>query len=81
MKIVNDHVELSGRPSIRDERAVYKIASAMYKLLRPDGEYDEEVIKLCGDLAVELRNRVRARLHALLPDEYPSQPLTWRLRG
>jgi len=34
--IIRDNVEIIGQPSIRDERAITKIASALYKLLRPD---------------------------------------------
>ena len=79
-KIIVESVELLGRPSIRDERAVIKLASAMYKLLRPDGEYDREVLEASLNLAVEFRNRVRAKLHEMLPDEYPGEPLAWRLR-
>jgi len=80
-KIIHDHVEITGAPSIRDERAVVKLASAMYKLLRPDGEYDRDVLELSIDLAMELRNRIRMKLHEMIPDEYPDTRLEARIRG
>ena len=80
-KIIQDHVEITGMPSIRDERAVIKLASAMYKLLRPDLEYDKEVLEISMDLAVEMRTRVRRKLHDLIPSEFPRESLSWRRRG
>lgn len=41
-KVIADFVEITGNPSVRDERSILKLA-AMYKLLRPDGEQDREV--------------------------------------
>ena len=79
-KIIADSVEIGGRPSIRDERAVVKLASAMYKLLRPDGDYDKEVLELSLNFAVEMRNRIRRKLHQMIPSEFPEEPLTWRYR-
>jgi len=75
---------LKGEPSIRDERAVLKIASAMYKLLRPDakasGGPDKEVLEVSMDIAVELRNRIREKLHEMIPSEFPGKPLEWRFK-
>ena len=79
--IIRERVELLGQPSIRDERAAIKIASALYKLLRPDLELDREVLEISMDLAIELRNRVRERLHEMIPNEFPGKPLEWRLRA
>jgi len=78
--ILREKTSLSGEPSIRDERAVYKIASTMYKLLRPDLEYDREILEISMDLAVEMRNRTREKLHEMIPNEFPAEPLEWRLR-
>jgi len=78
--ILREKTSLLGDPSIRDERAVYKIASAMYKLLRPDLEYDREALEISMGLAVELRNRVREKLHEMIPSEFPGKPLEWKLR-
>jgi len=80
-KIIQDHVEITGDPSIRDERAVVKLASAMYKLLRPDGEYDREVLGISVEIALELRDRVRRKLHEMIPGEYPDARLGGRIRG
>jgi ATP-dependent Lon protease len=79
--IIRDNVEITGQPSIRDERAITKIASALYKLLRPDLTFDREVLEISMDLAVELRNRVREKLHEMIPSEFPGRPLEWRVRG
>jgi ATP-dependent Lon protease len=84
--IIRDNVEITGQPSIRDERAITKIASALYKLLRPDllgpgSALDREALEISMDLAVELRNRVREKLHEMIPSEFPGRPLEWRVRG
>ena len=79
-KIIQEKIKLLGDPTIRDERAVYKLASAMYKLLRPDLEYDREVLDTCMDLAVEYRNYIRSKLHGIVPSEFPSKPLEWGLK-
>ena len=78
--ILSEKTSLSGDPSIRDERAVYKIASAIYKLLRLDLEYDREILEISIGLAVELRSRVREKLHEMIPSEFPSRALDWRSR-
>jgi len=77
--LIRDRVEILGEPSIRDERSVVKLASAMYKLLRPNLEYDKQALEISMDLAVELRNRVREKLHEIIPSEFPGKPLEWRL--
>ncbi len=79
-KIIQERVELLNQPTIRDERAVYKIASAMYKLLRPDLEYDREAMEICMDIAVEFRNKIREKLHGMIPGEFSGKPLEWRFR-
>ena len=79
--IVKDRVEILGEPSIRDERAVIKLASAIYKLLGPDLQFDREAFEISMDLAVELRNRIREKLHEMIPSEFPGKPLEWKLRN
>jgi ATP-dependent Lon protease len=78
--IIRGNVEVVGQPSIRDERAITKIASALYKLLRPDLEFDGEALEISMNLAIELRNRIREKLHEMIPSEFPREPLEWRLR-
>jgi len=80
-RIIQERVEITGEPSIRDERAVVKLASAMYKLLRPDLGFDKEALEISMDLAVELRSRIREKLHEMIPNEFPGQPLEWRMRA
>jgi ATP-dependent Lon protease len=79
--IIRDNTEIAGQPSIRDERAVTKIASALYKLLRPDLTFDRKVLEISMDLAVELRNRIRKKLNEMIPSEFPGKLLEWRLRA
>jgi ATP-dependent Lon protease len=78
--IIRDNTEIAGQPSIRDERAVTKIASALYKLLRPDLTFDRKVLEISMDLAVELRNRIRKKLNEMIPSEFPGKLLELRLR-
>jgi len=78
--IIRDNTEIAGQPSIRDERAVTKIASALYKLLRPDLTFDREVLEISMDLAAELRNRIRKKLNEMIPSEFPGKLLELRLR-
>ena len=78
--ILREKTGLLVDPGIRDERGVYNIACAMYKLIRPDLEYDREVLEISMGLAVELRSRVREKLHEMIPSEFPGKPLEWRLR-
>ncbi|MEM3398026.1 MAG: BREX system Lon protease-like protein BrxL [Nitrososphaerota archaeon] len=79
-KIFVERVELLNQPTIRDERAVYKIASTMYKLLRPDIEYDREIMEICMDIVVEYRNKIREKLHGMIPGEFHGKLLEWRFR-
>jgi ATP-dependent Lon protease len=54
----------------RDQRAVMKTASAMLKLLYPNGRIaDEELEEVLG-LACEFRQRVRDQLNLISPGEY-----------
>jgi len=78
--IVRGRVEILGEPSIRDERSILKLASAIYKLLRPDLDFDREILETSMDLAVELRSRVREKLHEKIPSEFPKNPLEWRMK-
>ena len=78
--IVRGRVEILGEPSIRDERSILKLASAIYKLLRPDLDFDREILETSMDLAVELRSRVREKLHEKIPSEFPRNPLEWRMK-
>ena len=79
--IIREKIELMNEPTIRDERSITKLASAIYKLLRPDLEYDREVLEISMDLSIELRNRIREKLHEMVPEEFSSKPIEWRFKN
>jgi len=54
----------------RDQRAIMKTASALLKLLYPDGRLSDEELEETLMLACELRQRVRDQLHLISPGEY-----------
>ncbi len=78
---ISQHVEFSDNFTIRDERAVKKIASGLLKLLFPHGEWDKSELSLVMDIALEYRQRVREWLHILAPGEFPKERLSYRIRG
>ena len=78
---IGQHVEFSDNFTIRDERAVKKIASGLLKLLFSHGEWDKSELSLVMDIALEYRQRVREWLHILAPGEFPKERLSYRIRG
>ena len=78
---IGQYVEFSDNFTIRDERAVKKIASGLLKLLFPHGEWDKSELSLVMDIALEYRQRVREWLHILAPGEFPKERLSYRIRG
>ena len=79
--LVEQHFELTGSYTIRDERGVRKLLAGMLKLLFPHGEFDRDELKGVADLAVELRQRIAGLLTSLSPAEYPPKSLGIRVRG
>lgn len=66
-------VDLANTPqgvSGRDQRAILKTASALVKLLYPNGKLTDEELTEVLLLACELRQRVREQLHLMAPGEY-----------
>jgi len=78
---IGQYVEFSDNFTIRDERAVKKIASGLLKLLSLHGEWDKSELDLVMDIALEYRQRVRGWLHILAPGEFPKERLSYRIRG
>jgi len=64
----------------RDQRAVFKTASGLLKLMYPDGRVGEEELEEVLLLACELRQRVRNQLHIIAPGEYDRVRLGVRIR-
>jgi ATP-dependent Lon protease len=65
-------VEASG-VTIRDEKAIKKVASGMLKLLCPDGKYSETDLSLAMKVAVDGRQRVNSLLSFVSPREFPRE--------
>lgn len=78
---IGQYVEFSDNFTIRDERAVKKIASGLLKLLFPHSEWDKSELSLVMDIALEYRQRVREWLHILAPGEFPKERLSCRIKG
>lgn len=74
-----DTAKTPGGISGRDQRAVMKNASALLKLLYPDGRLTGEELEEILLLACELRQRVRDQLHLIAPGEYDQVKLGVRL--
>jgi ATP-dependent Lon protease len=80
-KLVEDHLELVGKYTIRDERAVRKLITGITKLLFPHGEFDITELKNITRMAIDLRIEVIKLLNKLEPHEFPLNQLDVRVRG
>lgn len=80
-KFIEQHVELVGNYTIRDEIAVKKLLSALTKLLFPHGEFDREELRAIASLVVELRQNVVNILSRVAPSEFKWKRLDARVRG
>lgn len=65
----------------RDQRAVFKMASGLLKLLHPHGEATDDDLEEILQLACELRQRVREQLHLMAPGEYDRVKIGARLKS
>ena len=65
----------------RDQRAVFKTASGMLKLLHPHGQVSDADLEEVLQLGCELRQRVREQLHLISPGEYDKVQLGVRMTG
>lgn len=79
--IIDQEVELSGDYSIREERAVKKVASGLFKLLIPNESFSKSELKIIMDVATEYRKRVNDWLHILEPGEFPKKRFEYDVRG
>ena len=79
--LVEQHVELVGNYTIRDEKAVKKLLSGMIKLIFPHGEFDKSELKIIINIAVELRQNIVNILSELAPHEFPKKQLSARVLG
>ncbi len=79
--LVEQHVELVGNYTIRDEKAVKKLLSGIIKLVFPHGEFDSRELKDIVDIIVELRQNVVNILSELAPQEFPRKQLGAQVLG
>uniref|UniRef100_A0A7J3ZK12 BREX system Lon protease-like protein BrxL n=1 Tax=Fervidicoccus fontis TaxID=683846 RepID=A0A7J3ZK12_9CREN len=79
--LVEQHVELVGEYTIRDERAVKKLLSGLVKLVFPHKEFDSSELRKLAAIAVELRQNVVGVLSELSPHEFPRKTLSVRVVG
>ncbi len=79
-RMVLDYVELGKGFTIRDEKAIARIVSGMIKIIAPHGELDKHLFKEIVDLAVKTRSYTKHLLHTLLPSEYPTPILEYKIR-
>ncbi|TLX96780.1 MAG: BREX system Lon protease-like protein BrxL [Thaumarchaeota archaeon] len=81
--IINERVTLEGSGNasvtIRDEKAIRKLASGMLKLLCPDRNCSDADLSLCMDMAVEGRRGVNDLLHSLSPNEFEQKRFSYSL--
>ena len=79
--IVEQHFELVGNYTIRDEKAVKKLLSGLLKLVVPHGEFDRKELEEVASTAVELRQNVVNILSEMAPQEFPRKRLEIRVMG
>jgi ATP-dependent Lon protease len=72
--IFSDRVEFESSTeegvTIREEKAIKKVASGMLKLLCPDKRCEDEEVSMAMKVAVEGRQRVNALLSLISPAEF-----------
>lgn len=66
--------------TIRDRKAVERIATGLTRVLFPDMRVDEEGMRAIIDVAVELRQRVHAQLTRMDPGNYKKKVMQFRGR-
>lgn len=79
--LIEEHVELLGHYTIRDERAVRRLASGVVKLVYPSGEVERQTLSRILKLVVGLRNSIVRLLSTMSPSEYPPKELDVAVRA
>ena len=79
--LVEEHVELLGHYTIRDEKAVRRLISGILKLIYPNGEVEPQTLSRILNLVVGLRNNVVKLLSSMSPKEYPPKELGVTVRA
>ncbi len=59
--------------TIREEKAITKVASGILRLVCPDGKFEEPDISAAMKIALEGRQRVNALLNSISPEEFDDE--------
>ncbi len=68
--IIRESVQIEAGVTIRDEKAIKKVASGMLKLLCPDRNCEYEDLSLAMKVAVDVRQRINSLLSFVSPQEF-----------
>ena len=79
--IVDQHFELIGPYTIRDEEGVKRLLSGVMKLMFPHCEFDLSELYNIANITVELRQKISDLLTIVSPKEFPSKKLEIKVRG
>lgn len=79
--IVDQHFELIGPYTIRDEEGVKRLLSGIMKLIFPHGEFDLSELYNIATITVEHRQKIADLLTTISPKEYPPKKLRIEVRG
>jgi len=76
--VIRKKVELEN-VTIRDEIAIYRLASGLAKILFPNKKFDDH-LKMIMDLVVEYRQKMADLLHRLAPGEFEKKKITYKIK-
>ena len=71
--------ETPGSVTIRDEKAVRKVAAGLLKLLCPDGNCTHSDLESCLEMAAAGRERACSLLHSISPGEFPLKKIGYSI--
>jgi len=77
---IGDKIELQNVDR-RDEIGIERVASGLLKLIAPQGEFEDEYLKLALELAIEYRQKIADWLHYIAPGEFQMKKIGYRVKG
>ena len=78
-QIIDKYVKFHSDITIRDEKAIKKIASGLLKIVYPDKQFTKEELKGVIDMTIRLRQNINTLLNYLEPDEFPLKKWNYSL--
>jgi ATP-dependent Lon protease len=76
--IINENVKFEDL-TIRDEKAISKLASGLLKIICPNREYTRDDLALCIEQAIKLRGNVNELLNRLAPNEFKDYDIKYEI--